>query len=243
MGDLSERLEWRPAVVIDEKSASGQVAISSARVAGSSRSPRISPTLTPVASRSSRPVAGQRIRIAAIEDDCASGFRQRPRAGAAQALARRAHDRFAARDSEVHSSRSPLSTLPSSTTISASRAPRHRSDTKIVQRVLVCSPPREEARCRSPTRSTVTGRFSCRICTWGRAAAKPILSWICCAMSRLTRSIWWATSSTAGASAPAGTGRKLITTWSRSSCARSVAAREWCSFPATTTSSRASSSA
>ena len=50
-------------------------------------------------------------------------------------------------------------------------------------------------------------------------------------MSRLTRSIWSATSSTAGGCAPAGTGRRRITTSSRSCCARCGAARGWCSFP------------
>src|SRR5271169_4743788 len=52
----SSGLNGGPPLLLTRMSASGQAAISSARVAGSSRSPRISRILTPVASRSSRPV-------------------------------------------------------------------------------------------------------------------------------------------------------------------------------------------
>src|SRR5579871_467643 len=52
----SKSLRGGPPLLLTRMSASGQAAISSARVAGSSRSPRISRTLTPVASRSSRAV-------------------------------------------------------------------------------------------------------------------------------------------------------------------------------------------
>ena len=112
-------------------SASGQAAISSARVAGSSRSPRISRISTPVASRSSRPVRASAsasrplstIAHPASASACAQA-RPRPLLDAHTIALRPVIPR-----SIRHAS--PLSTLRGSTIITASRAPRHRSDTRI----------------------------------------------------------------------------------------------------------------
>ena len=75
--------------------------------------------------------------------------------------------------------------------------------------------------CPNPTTPIATARCSFRICTWERAAVRPISFSTCCAMSTRTRSIWSATSSTAGGCARAGTGRRRTTTSCRS-CLRKV---------------------
>jgi hypothetical protein len=84
------------------------------------------------------------------------------------------------------------------------------------------------ARCGSPT------------CTWARRAARPRRCWTSCAVWTARRCTWWATSSTAGSCAAAGTGRRRTTTWCKSCCARRARARTWSSCRATTTSLRAS---
>ena len=63
------------------------------------------------------------------------------------------------------------------------------------------------------------------MCISARAAARPIVFSTSCAITTPTRSIWSATSSTAGSCGRAGTGRSRTTTWCRSCCARRARAR------------------
>src|ERR1700722_6366536 len=241
--DLAETLIWRPTVVVDQnvgvradgdqfRTRRGMVEIAMDLANLDFR--RLPQFVC-------RPIKG--LFVPSVEHDQASSFRQRLGARATQAFARRANDRFPSCDSQFHCGTPALDTLSVDNYnrfVCVASSKRHEN---LSSHFSLFAPSRGGLPCPGHFRLINTGRCSCRICTWARAAARPIFFWICFAMSRPTPSTLSATSLTAGDSAPAGTGPRRTTTSFRNCCVKSGAAREWCSFPATTMNLPASSSA
>ena len=104
-------LNGGPPLLLTRMSASGQAAISSAHAPDRRDRQELANLDARRLRRNSAAVRSRERLVPSVEHDRASRFRQRPGAGAAQAFARRANDRFPAGNSQVHCGAPALDTL------------------------------------------------------------------------------------------------------------------------------------
>ena len=91
-----------PALLLTRMSGSGQAANSAFWPSGVATSAATAVTFAPVALRDFGGGGLERLAVAAVDDDLATGLREARGAGAAEPLARRADDGLAAGDAEIH---------------------------------------------------------------------------------------------------------------------------------------------